>query len=124
MNYEEKWVLTDDDSFQIRRMVEDGIYELYQIQAIREPLDDEASFKVAHAVIYTSEIDVKNVCDCYGYESLDAVKKEYGDEYKGILAECEFELDALECLLHTPALTWKDARELICKLSGYSKDFM
>lgn len=116
------WVMTDDDSFQLRRKRYDGIYELYEIERAK-PIDEDdlACFKVAHAIVFISEIDIDSVLACYGYESLSELKETYGDDYEGILAECDFELTASagECLINSPYLTWEDAKKLICELSDY-----
>lgn len=118
------WCLTDDDSFQIRRKKGNGIFELYEIEQIL-PYEQggERRFKVAHEIIFISEIETDSVLSCYGYESLEELKVLYGDDWEGILAECEFKLSAGsgEGILRSPVLTWEENRSLICLLSGYTE---
>lgn len=127
------WVLTDPDSFQIRRKLCNfskdlgSVYELYQLQELpigtqtETDSEEDQCFRIAHSIIFCSEIDIENVCDCYGYDNLDVIKNEYGDDWEGILAECDFELmsGCMENLLNTPSMTYQQAKDMICKLSGY-----
>ncbi len=118
------WILTDDDSFQIRRKIEEDVFELYQIDATTPSWEDsDRVFRVSHAVIYICDIDQDSMMDCYGYESLEAFKEMYGDDWKGVLAECDFEITSQngEYFISSD-LTWKEAKELICKLSGYQEE--
>ncbi|MSS38601.1 hypothetical protein [Clostridium porci] len=122
-NNNNKWKLTDDDSFQIRKERKEDVFELYQIDSVVSSYErGERDFRVSHAVVYLSDIDTEDVLDCYGYESLKALKEEYGDDWKGILAECDFELTSQngECFI-SPDMTWDEAKQLICELSGYSE---
>lgn len=66
--------------------------------------------------IATSEINVDSVLLCYGYNSLEQVKSEYGSDWEAILAECQFELDAgcMENLIkHMPLMTYQEAKNMI-----------
>ena len=119
------WTVTDDDSFQIRRRVEDraGTYfELYQIQI--SPVNPESMYGIAHGFVYPMDMDEESVADtleCYGYESLASFKEEYGEEWPGVLAEMEFELDASsgENLIQNARFAeWEDARKWIETVSG------
>lgn len=96
-----------------------NVYELYQIQEL--PMDQGQVFKVAHEIVFCSEINLEDVLDCYGYENLEQVKTEYGDDWEAILAECQFELNAscLENLITQEFLTYDEAKQLICRVSGY-----
>lgn len=119
-----EWVLTDDDSFQIRRKIEEDIFELYQIDAVAPSWEEgDRAFRVSNAVIYICDIDQDSMMDCYGYESFEAFKEEYGDDWKGVLAECDFEITSQngECFI-SPDLSWKEAKNLICRLSGYREE--
>lgn len=118
------WILTDDDSFQIRRKIEEDVFELYQIDATAPSWEEgDRVFRVSHAVIYICDINQDSMMDCYGYESLEAFKEEYGDDWKGVLAECDFEITSQngEYFISSD-LTWKEAKKLICKLSGYQEE--
>ena len=70
---------------------------------------------------FCSEINLEDVLDCYGYKNLEQVKTEYGDDWEAILAECQFELNAgcLENLITQEFLTYDEAKQLICRVSGY-----
>lgn len=117
---EEDWELTDDDSFQICRKIEDGLYELYQVTQITPSWKyEERGFRVSHAWIYTAEADLDDICLCFGYDSVEQLKEEYGDCWEQIVAECDFELCATECMIKTGDLTYQEAAALISKLSGY-----
>lgn len=119
-----EWCLTDDDSFQLRRKIGEGIFELYEIEQVL-PFEQggERRFKVAHEIIFLSEIDTDSVLSCYCYKSLEELKALYGNDWEGILAECDFELSAGsgEGILRSPVLTWEESRALICLLSGYTE---
>lgn len=59
---EEKWILTDEDTFQYRRRLKDGVYERYQIGE-RIPAYDSQNderFGVIHTVVDISEIDIEH----------------------------------------------------------------
>lgn len=123
------WICTDPDCCQMRRKAveldpDGNVYELYQVQEmpvdeIEICVDGVKIYKIAHDFVYFSEIDIESVLECYGYESLESFQKEYEDDWKGILAECQFELDAssLENLSnHMPLMTYNDAVRAILNL--------
>ena len=125
MKKNNKWVLTDDDSFQLRRKLTDGTYELYQITQVKagSDSDSEALYGISHGIVYVDGIDVSNVLDCYGYKSVDEVKNIYGEDgWEGIVAECEFELDALDYLVTgDTCFSFEIAEGFILKMSGYKE---
>lgn len=125
-----EWIKTDDDSVQYRREVpeleydQNKVFELYQVQTVKdlgemmkEEDKDPAIYAIAHAFIYSSEIDTESVLSSFGYDSVEQIDADYGiNERDGILAECQFELDAgsLENLMpHVPLMTWEQAKETI-----------
>lgn len=117
-----EWTLTDDDSFQIRRQLKDGVFELYQINVLElYPKKSENCFRISHAVIYISDINIPDILRCYGYDSIEGLKEEYGWEWQGILAECEFELMSQdgECFIDRQNLSWNEAKKRIIRRSGY-----
>lgn len=119
-----EWILTDNDSFQIRRKIEEDVFELYQIDATAPSWEEgNQLFRVSHAVIYICNINQDSMMDCYGYESFEAFKEEYGDNWKGVLAECDFEITSQngECFISSD-LTWNEAKKLVCELSGYQEE--
>lgn len=119
---ESAWIMTDDDSFQIQRQVTDGVYEMYQIQQIKSYSDTlEKGFGIAHSFIFTSEINVQEVLNCYGYSSLDEIKEIYKEDWEKVLVECDFELisGCMENLVEAPDMDWKEAANMIKNLSGY-----
>lgn len=116
------WVLTDDDSFQLRREVENGVFELYQVQIVPMPgRNEEEHYGIAHEIVDVKYIDTDDILSCYGYESLDEVKATYEDEANAILAECSFELDAssLKNLVNDVPMTFEKACEQIRKMADY-----
>ncbi len=116
-----EWVLTDDDSFQIRRQLGNGVFELYQINALEcYPKEPESYFRISHAVIYVS--DIIRRLDCHGYySSIERLKEEHGEDWQGILTECEFELMSQEgeCFIDRHNLRWDEAKKRVIQLSGY-----
>lgn len=128
------WIVTDDDSFQCRRRItaletdKNQVYELYQIQAVTDDGNPKV-YKIAHDIVFVSEIDAADVCASYGYDGyglpdvsgIDQIKHEYGDDWQAILAECQFELDAgaMENIMeHIPFMTWNEAKDTIVSLTG------
>lgn len=116
----EEWILTDDDSCQYRREINTDhgkLFELYQIQLAANMISDTDSiYSIAHDFISVLEINVDSVLSCYGYDSLDQVKSEYGSDWEAILAECQFELDAgcqENLIAHMPLMTWLEAKHVI-----------
>lgn len=117
------WVCTDPDSCQYRRTALEldpngDVFELIQIQASDFAELDEEVCLIAHDWVYYSDIDEESVLDCYGYRDLDEVKKQYGEDWKGILAECQFELDAgcMENIMkRVPLMTYDGAKKFIEK---------
>lgn len=125
-----EWVLTDYDSFRICRKLEKGLYELYQIHFINPIQDvdkDMDVYAIAHDLVCVENID-KSVCIFYGYDSKEAVREQFGDDWERVLAEWNFEIDAdsrtnILMINSNPYLTWKKARKLICQLSGFTYDY-
>lgn len=118
------WILTDPDSFQISRKLDETKFELYQINDVST---DNEGFMIAHAVIYTEELDVESILDCYGYSSMKELKETYGNDTDQILAECDFELQSAcgECFVSNHVYhTFKEAENLIRCLSGYTDSFL
>lgn len=126
------WILTDSDSVQYCREVyeletNDKVFELYQIQQVQELPDNFEDdfeenakiYRIAHDIIFSSEIDTESILDCYDYESLAEVREIYGDAADQILAECQFELDAgcfQNIMLNMPLMTYIGAKETIEKI--------
>lgn len=89
-----KWVLTDDGCMQYCRKIGPEIYELIEMGECPEASKHShyyhrATVNVAERL--NDEEDVLAIIDDYGYDSIDDVKKLYGDDYGQILAECIFE---------------------------------
>ena len=99
------------------------VFELYQIQEIpsEDSSDDPKAYKIAHGFVDLNEMELKSVLDCYGYESLEEIQREYGAEWKGILAECQFELESA-CLDNivsgVPMFTFSEAEKFIKNYVG------
>ena len=129
-NIKEDWMLTDGDSFQIVRKrpdlaaeLGDSVYELYQLQSAQAAPcknSEEHTYYIAHDFICADKVDVDEILECYGYESLEEVKSLYPEDWQQILAECAFELK-VGCYInvYTPILPWEKAVSLLKKLSGY-----
>lgn len=117
---ERKWVLTDEDCFRVCRKLDNNLYEFYQIIDY-DPNKDEVNYGVAHNVIDIRYVDIENICDRYSYESLDQIKKIHGDTWKRFFAEYAFELSCMASDICGKGLTYKEATDLICRLSGYGE---
>lgn len=95
---------------------------MYQIQQIKSYSDTlEKGFGIAHSFIFTSEINVQKVLNCYGYSSLDEIKEIYKEDWEKVLVECDFELTSgcMKNLVEAPDMDWKEAANMIKNLSGY-----
>ncbi len=125
----EEWVLTNNDNFRICRKLEKGLYELYEtryINPIRDADKETDVYAIAHDLVCIGNID-EAVCTFYGYDSKEAVKEHFGDQWERVLAEWNFEVDSssshnILMINGNPYLTWKKARKLICQLSGFTCD--
>lgn len=116
------WVVTDPDSFQIRRRLEDDVFELYQIDELPAGNEECSNYyRVSHAIVYLSDIDVPDVLQCYGYDSLEEFQERYREDWKGILAECDFELMCQngEYFIGKPRASFEEAKHQIILASGY-----
>ena len=120
------WVITDDDAFQIRREYSDAnsrFFELYQIQ----DMPDE-TYAIAHGFVYLEDLSseqIRDVLDCYGYADLEELRHVYNDNWRGVLAEIQFELDSgcFENLI--PGLrydSWEAARDFIACRTGIESE--
>ena len=108
------WILTDQDDYQWIRKLDEGIYEGYMTAT-----GFHGETQVIHAVIDIDSIDIKNILECYGYESVEELRGEVGEEYVGqILAECQIEIYAgcNENVICNSPLTYDEAAALIDKL--------
>jgi len=93
-----RWVMTDDDSFQHVRNVDNDVFELVEI-GITNPDTGEHE-------VYTATVDVgKALSDdeiaatlgtlsSFSYKSVEAVREQYGVEVNQVIAECIFEVAA------------------------------
>ena len=109
------WMLTNMELYQICRKIDEGVYELYQIEDCGE------NCVVCHEVICTDDIDVQGIVICYGYDSEQQMRDQYGDDFERELAECEFELrcgcfDNIVCRME---MDFDHAAELIQTMSGF-----
>lgn len=119
-----EWIMTDADQFQIRRRVHDDVYEFYAIAQIITPNQLGAQcFKVAHEVIFLSEIDPGFVLNTYDNDSLEKLIDNCGEGWNDVLMDCAFELSigTGDNILQSPLMTWEEAKKLICGLSGYAE---
>lgn len=123
------WVQTDDECWQFRRIINDSLgisdsdlmFELYQVQAVPGNW-----YAVVHGYVKGAEIRVREILEEYGYESLEQVKRTYGKDWLGIMAECEFELRAgngeVPVVGGTYCKTWDEAREMIDWMMANRRD--
>lgn len=120
MNKKNKFILTDDDSFQIVRKLDNNNFELYQINE-EDKIRENPTYYISHAVIDPSEYDYVMICDCSGYESVEKIKEEYKEDADLFMAELTFELQACDHIVKS-GLSYNKAKDLIKKMSGYKDD--
>lgn len=82
-----QWFATD--STQFANKVNDNSFEFVEMVNI----NDEVYVIYQDIIDYTdyTETDILEYIESYGYESVEVVKKTYGDEYKQVICECIFE---------------------------------
>lgn len=93
--YENEWMLADDDSQQYVRRTSKFEFDLIEMCLIRHNPDRYA--------VYSTDIDVsewfadenrnklENIISTFGYDDIDEMKQNYGEEYLQVIAECIFE---------------------------------
>ena len=107
-----KWKIVDEDRHQIFRKIGDDTYEFYQATDIGK-IPELHVFWISHAVFSEDEIEMEDVLDSFGFDSVESIKAECGDEYMQIIAECWFELNAIQCVISQKDRTFEEAKELI-----------
>ena len=92
---EPKWVLTDDDSQQYVKRTSKFEFDLIEMSLIRH---DPDRFEVYSTNIDVAEwfdddhrTDLEIIIGAYSYNSIDEMKKQYGEKYLQVIAECVFE---------------------------------
>lgn len=124
----ENWILTDEDNVQyVRKATElaefGDVYELYQAQEITDSTRGYGirKYMIAHDFVFPSMVNIEEILEAYGFESLAEIQDLYGEDYTRVIAECQFELDAgcFENLMNrVPAMTYEQAKNTIEKLVG------
>ena len=109
-NATQEWKLTDGDNFQYGRKVRDGVYEFkefdrhnYTINVDDYPTEDifidsvfdNSEFWEDMTIVMSQYTDaqIREHVSSY-YESLEALKEIYGDDWEWIVAECIFEQES------------------------------
>lgn len=124
---EEKWKLRDEDKFRICRKQQEGLYEFYQTHCFSADggmNKGEESFVIAHDLVRVTDIDEKYICRFFEYDSLENVKKKYGEDWEIVYAEWEFTLGIdrrvnILMVCSNPYMTWHEAVKIIRKMSGF-----
>ncbi|MDL2248945.1 hypothetical protein LJB89_04560 [Tyzzerella sp. OttesenSCG-928-J15] len=88
-----KWTLVDDSTQQHVKKKNQDQYELVEY----------CEYYNENFYIYSQVIDMRDYDEYdivtyikpYGYKSIDEVRKEYGESYKQVIAECIFETDGI-----------------------------
>ena len=112
---DKKWVLTDPDTMQYRRLAPErgeGVYELAQVNQYGDKL-----FRVAHGFVYMSDIDADeqgHLISEYGWDE-ETVKS---DEFPALLAEAAFESSATEYDTIASYPSFEDAAKAVENLVG------
>ena len=106
------WVLSDPDSFLIFRKHDEDHFEFYRIAG-------QKSHIICHSYVDVNDCDIPEICEGFGYETIDQIKEEYGDEWKQYVAECHFWLNSPNHNIVCNTDTWEQAAEMIHRISGY-----
>lgn len=115
------WILTDDDCCQYRRQIsgsindsdDEPVFELYQILKL-----SNGRYSIIHDYVRLSDYDLSEfICPMYGYSSLEGVKRTYGDDWMGVMAECIFEA-VTQYQNGMIFKTWREAKEMIERSIG------
>lgn len=106
-----KWILTDDDSFQHVCQHTNHVFALIQIADLTGDV-----YGVYIGIISLdeySEEDILSYLHDYDYESVDQLKDVYGDSWPQIVAECIFETDLLSDFICVFKGSYSQCRDFI-----------
>lgn len=128
---DEKWIVRNEDKLRLCRKLQEGLYEFYQIHSFSTDggMDkDEESFVIAHDLVRVADIDEKYICRFFEYDSLEDVKRKYGENWDMVYAEWYFTLGIdrwvkLLMVCSNPYMTWHEAMKIIRQMSGYMEQF-
>lgn len=113
----EGWVLTDDDSFQCRRALDNNVYRLMQV------VEFPNHFRIAKARIFPCDYTWKEVLDalaCYGYElnTFLGLDEEHSPSFNwALVSEIIFEIESLE-YLDAEFASYEEAARFISEKTG------
>ncbi|MEK6829797.1 MAG: hypothetical protein AABY15_06785 [Nanoarchaeota archaeon] len=97
-----EWTCTDPDNFQYGRKVSPGVYQFKEWiggdsmkkpkeEQVKEEFENSGCWEEDTIVLANfNEKEIDNHISAY-YDSLEALKKIYGDDWEWIVAECIFE---------------------------------
>lgn len=112
-----EWKLTDDDSCQHVKKINDSTFELIEMGRI-----SPSRFEVYTDTICLddfSDAETREIISGFGYKTVEEIKKCYGGEANQVIAECIFEhysSFALEPL--ATGLSYEDAYDFIKEYTG------
>ena len=112
------WICTDSSCFQYQKSLSDSIFDM--IQAFEMP---DGSFVVVKSIIDLSDYTGAEICDYVEayYDSLNALKSEYGDDSNRIIAECVFEsLQPIDYAYQFAAKNEEKAQDIILEIISRS----
>lgn len=119
-----EWILTDPDSFQMRKKVDKSgeIYELYQINDFPEDIKGRMRFEVIHDFIDINTYDEEDIADVLN--TYDGLLEDVDDtdERNALVCEAIFELNAFECQPVGAFASWVDAMNYIREITKYKEE--
>lgn len=93
-----KWFITDDDCMQYCKQLSETEFQFIQIVWL-DTCSGDKGYPDKEYTVMSAYVDLdlydENSFACaassYGYETIENMKKEYGDSFNQIMAECLFE---------------------------------
>lgn len=95
--YNSNWVLTDSDTQQYGRQINDKLFEFKESRSTGGPEDPTEVYQAGIDLGGFTNKEVEDVINSYGYtmhkghKTLSNVFARYGDQANWIIAECMFE---------------------------------
>lgn len=92
------WIRTDDN--QVLRKISDNVFEVIEVVMIA-PLDEEEvdCYSISQQIVNIDDYSEEKIIDyisSFGYDSIEEVKENYGEEANQVIAECIAETDTQE----------------------------
>lgn len=87
------WICTDSDNEQYGRKIANGVYEFKEKNRGLSEYEPEEFIEISIFLAQYSEEKINSHISAY-YDSIDQIKRFYGDDWEWIVAECIFEQES------------------------------